>query len=366
MVSTQTLFAENYDEHCVQASAGTFRNCSEDVRFQAHAASSRALEFAAQIRASCGDVRKRACDLRKRATDEPHTGKCDAILVTPISANLIREDSDAATFLDNFSLVMGSKPAISKSQKSPKPQSTVPTLSNSLLTPPTTTRQPSRSPSVETKAIDCLDPFHISCTESYSASVLENADTSDTSAIDWTDLLLPAFVVENKKTDERETKALNQGRMYSVSAVTFLASLGITGYPIYCLITSGSIGGVLVTWHAKAEQVRAQFLSSLPDSELTSYVLQQKIYIMERNIRTFDLSNPIQAFQFATFLLRLREQSEDLRTLFEGKNDEFIKKAQSHELASWTKEAQTNSIQTSLATHPGATETSEAHGGVEV
>jgi hypothetical protein len=56
--------------------------------------------------------------------------------------------------------------------------------------------------------------------------------------------------------NETKTKALNQGRMYSVSAVTFLASLGITGYPVYCLITSGKMGGVLVTWHATKGKVR--------------------------------------------------------------------------------------------------------------
>jgi hypothetical protein len=88
---------------------------------------------------------------------------------------------------------------------------------------------------------------------------------------------------------------------------------------------------------------------------------------MERNIRTYDLSSPIEAFQFATFLLRLREQSEKLKTLFEEKKDEFIQKAQSHELAEWTKEAQTESNlpKTPAAAQPGETDASEAHVGVE-
>jgi hypothetical protein len=81
---------------------------------------------------------------------------------------------------------------------------------------------------------------------------------------------------------------------------------------------------------------------------------------MERNIRTFDLSNPIEAFQFATFLLRLREQSEKLKTLFEEKKNEIIQKAQGHELAEWTKEAQTES------NSPGETDQNKVHADVEV
>ena len=61
---------------------------------------------------------------------------------------------------------------------------------------------------------------------------------------------------------------------------------------------------------------------------------------MERNIRTFDLSSPIQAFQFATFLLRVRAQSEKLKVLFEEKKLEFVEKVKRYELQEWTKKAQ--------------------------
>ena len=38
---------------------------------------------------------------------------------------------------------------------------------------------------------------------------------------------------------------------------------------------------------------------------------------MERNIRKFDISKPLQAFQFATFLLRLKTHSEQFAIDFE-------------------------------------------------
>jgi hypothetical protein len=76
---------------------------------------------------------------------------------------------------------------------------------------------------------------------------------------------------------------------------------------------------------------------------------------MERNIRTFDLSSPIQAFQFATFLLRVRKQSEELENLFGEKKTEFVNKASSNELAKWTKEAQNDSQKIPLAAQPDKT-----------
>jgi hypothetical protein len=64
------------------------------------------------------------------------------------------------------------------------------------------------------------------------------------------------------------------------------------------------------------------------------------MYIIERNIRTFNLSSPIEAFQFASFLIRLREHTDTLKDLFEKKKEEFLKKAERGELPKWTKDAQ--------------------------
>jgi hypothetical protein len=58
---------------------------------------------------------------------------------------------------------------------------------------------------------------------------------------------------------------------------------------------------------------------------------------MERNVRSFDIGNPIQAFQYATFLLRLRERDRVLKKLFEEKGKDV---AQLLEKYPWTKKAQ--------------------------
>ncbi|KAJ6490631.1 hypothetical protein C8R47DRAFT_453779 [Mycena vitilis] len=136
-------------------------------------------------------------------------------------------------------------------------------------------------------------------------------------------LLLPHATAEYKKADADEGKPLNQGRMYLVSVVSFYSTLGIDDYPFYCLVTSGKLGAVLMAWKSSK---------------------QDKIYVMERNVVKFDISLPIQAFQFATFLLRLHDDSlrlaqrvtENLKALGETDGHEFRKR-----IEDWKKISQT-------------------------
>ncbi|KIJ61478.1 hypothetical protein HYDPIDRAFT_159531 [Hydnomerulius pinastri MD-312] len=103
--------------------------------------------------------------------------------------------------------------------------------------------------------------------------------------------------------------------MYCVAAVTFLAALGIEEYPVYGLVTNGNVGAVLLSWKSPASK---------------------NIYIMERSIRTFDLSSPIEAFQFATFLLRLKDQDDRLRRVFQERS--YVRNGQA--VTRWTMQEQ--------------------------
>ncbi|KAJ7455977.1 hypothetical protein B0H11DRAFT_2322162 [Mycena galericulata] len=118
------------------------------------------------------------------------------------------------------------------------------------------------------------------------------------------DLLLPHAVVEYKKHSHSDSKGLNQGRFYLISVVSFYAALGIVDRPFYGLVTSGDRGAILMAWKSK------------PESELAK---RAEIYIMERNVCRMDISNPSEAFQFATFLIRLREDQNELKKLVEEK-----------------------------------------------
>lgn len=67
---------------------------------------------------------------------------------------------------------------------------------------------------------------------------------------------------------------------------------------------------------------------------------------MERNVKTFDIVSPLEAFQFATFLVRLARHSAQLQRLFERVKAEFYEEAQktlksddfkNKKFVSWTK-----------------------------
>ncbi|KAK7062201.1 hypothetical protein R3P38DRAFT_3251543 [Favolaschia claudopus] len=111
-------------------------------------------------------------------------------------------------------------------------------------------------------------------------------------------LLLPYFIVEYKKQNDTAGKALDRGRLDLMALISYYAALGILDFPFYVLVTNGSKGAILMGWKS------TQF---------------ERIYIVERNVVQLDISTPIGAYQFAIFLLRLREKQEDLEAKVKAK-----------------------------------------------
>ncbi|KAG2351287.1 hypothetical protein BDR07DRAFT_1247983, partial [Suillus spraguei] len=83
---------------------------------------------------------------------------------------------------------------------------------------------------------------------------------------------------------------------YLVSAVTFLSEVGITDQPVFGLVVNGTLGAVTMAWMANK-------------------VCQ--IYVMERNVRYYDIRDPLQALQFVSILPRLARHGLNLRGLLE-------------------------------------------------
>ncbi|KAJ7766884.1 hypothetical protein B0H16DRAFT_1522724 [Mycena metata] len=205
--------------------------------------------------------------IQRRARLEPSKGKCDVILFAHIP-NEYNLGKDA-------SLLTSSQ--IAKTAKS-------------AAGPP----KSSTSPSIP-KTLDHLDsaewlhnPFLV-CTNAATDPTQLSSHLPSPPSFDG-QLVLPHFTAEYKKND-KETKPLNQGRMYLVSVCAFYSALGVEDYPFFCLVTSGTLGAILMAWKSSK---------------------RGQTYIMERNIIKLDLSSPIDALQFATFLLRLYEDSKEL------------------------------------------------------
>lgn len=283
--------------------------------------------------------------LKERVALEPRTGKCDAIFITSVSLGNSPGELNAKEYLMESGLIKQPNFTPPKSQSVENVQVTDAEVfsSSSHLSPTAASRQgqpnlPMVLSSQQKKILK--NPLRFSCTESNSASALPTPTPECSAPFDPNAVSLSGFVAEYKKWNDDETKALHQERTYLVSLVTYLAALGIKGFGVFGLITSGQVGGILMAWQSKIDDVRA-FVPFILCCHLIVYSRSQQIYIIERNIRTFDLSSPIQTFQFASFLIRLREHTETLKELFNDKAAEIWKKAENGELPKWTKEAQT-------------------------
>ncbi|KAI0798237.1 hypothetical protein C8Q75DRAFT_741075 [Abortiporus biennis] len=105
-------------------------------------------------------------------------------------------------------------------------------------------------------------------------------------------IFIPVGFGEYKKPNQKEKQATNQARLYCIAAVRYLASIGITDYPIYVFATHGTIAGLMMGWYSSKNE---------------------NTYIMERNTRKFDIRQPIQAFHLATVILRLKVKADELK-----------------------------------------------------
>ncbi|KAK0476505.1 hypothetical protein IW261DRAFT_1491507 [Armillaria novae-zelandiae] len=139
------------------------------------------------------------------------------------------------------------------------------------------------------KEKDLQNPFAVNCSE----TCFDKPERLPVAIIDiqqlLTKLLLAVLVAEYKKPSTSYMKALYQVKMYLEGSVRYLASLGITNRAVFGLATNGVQGAILMAW-----------FSGITDT----------VYIVERNLRTFNISSPIQVYHFMTVLLRLRQDSD--------------------------------------------------------
>ncbi|KAJ6490613.1 hypothetical protein C8R47DRAFT_1214905 [Mycena vitilis] len=221
--------------------------------------------------------------VRARSLKEPIDGKCDGLLCVVI---------DDTHGLKNEEIMRHNKKGCSKSPAllppdkctpEPAPSGSKSALSQSI--PGLSSKRGSSG----SKYSERLSPSDLAMLQNPFYAKKASVKPRETLALSPSDveipsfdglLLLPHATVEYKKADTDEGNPLNQGRMYLVSVTSLYSTLGIDDYSFYCLVTSGKLGAVLMAWKSSK---------------------QDRIYVMERNIVTLDISSPIQAFQFATF-----------------------------------------------------------------
>ncbi|KAG2115581.1 hypothetical protein BD769DRAFT_1073401 [Suillus cothurnatus] len=229
---------------------------------------------------------------------DPGTGKCDAILVIPcpgVATAMLQRISgvdEQENFLKSFMLIQGPKPEKSDSKAIGK------TIGHRQKTTSGRSLQvPSSSRISESDRNKLHNPFLYhpdsnKATQKKETILPKNISCDEPSG---KDLLLPVLLAEYKKRDESAiSTAMNQMKTYLVSAITFLSELGITDKPVFGLVVNGTLGAITMGWKTNG-----------------------KIYIMERNVRHYDIRDPFQALQFVSILPRLARHGHSLRRLLE-------------------------------------------------
>ncbi|KAK0225428.1 hypothetical protein IW262DRAFT_686231 [Armillaria fumosa] len=174
---------------------------------------------------------------------------------------------------------------------------------------------------LKTKDEDYMHPFAVSCAETKIAPKIEypTGTVMDITKL-VAKLLLAVLVVEYKKRTQTYAKALVQAKMYLEASVRYLASLGVHKQAVFALTTDGVEGAVLMAWCSS-------------DSE--------RVYIVERNVRTFNISQPIEVYHFVTVLLRLRKYGD---TILKDAVESALK-AKDFQPSTWSKTAQFNRME---------------------
>ncbi|KAG1855963.1 hypothetical protein F4604DRAFT_1590554 [Suillus subluteus] len=243
------------------------------------------------------------------SSKDPVTGKCDAILVIPcsgVTTAILRRISnidEQEKLLRSFVLVQGPKPEkldASTGETSYQVAKTVGhsrrTTSGKSLQVPSSSRV---SESIKLDRAQLHNPFLYHPDGNRATHIKETLPSQDTSrdAPSTQDLLLPVLLAEYKKRDESAiSTAMNQMKTYLVSAVTFISEFGITEQPVFGLVVNGALGAITMAW--KKNDVC-------------------RIYVMERNVRHYDIRDPLQALQFVSILPRLARHGLGLRRLLE-------------------------------------------------
>ncbi|KAK0204508.1 hypothetical protein DFS33DRAFT_1486773 [Desarmillaria ectypa] len=209
--------------------------------------------------------------VKKRAQEEPDNAKCDSCLAFPLTiAESIPKRSRPEPLMRGWDNLKPSLPDDQPNQ--PKVEEKAPETART-----------------EAEKQRMKSPFYTNASETKALNLTQEELKKIVESL-LGKHLLSVLIGEYKKPEEEDGKAVNQCKMYLVSAVMHLKSLGITRYPVFGLATNGTLGALLCCWY-----------SSRLD----------RVFIMDRNIRHFDISSPIQTYHFMAFLLRLRQWNDE-------------------------------------------------------
>ncbi|KAH7923387.1 hypothetical protein BV22DRAFT_1093049 [Leucogyrophana mollusca] len=333
-----------YMVHCNAAYAAAAREFKRNTTLweamnQASFASSQAHLFHVNVTNRSADSKALHLSVQHHSLKEPVTGRCDAILVAPCQnlASLIRSSLPSRVkkvkFLHRFALVRhpGFEEELEETDEDPEPHQSPGTDRPTFVKIKSQYLQPPSKPlefegklagSEELRENYLENSFSVNPSPLVSSPTPKQAQGGRMGRRPQgkhdQDLLLPVLVAEYKKKSASTVfQSMNQTRIYCVSSLKFLEAIGITNQPIFGLVVSGTKGVLWLAWSNG-----------------------QKTFIMERNVRQYDLQDPLQTFQLAIFLSRLSRHGAQLQATVRAKQGEIIDRAKVVALPAWSKISQ--------------------------
>ncbi|KAJ7894714.1 hypothetical protein B0H14DRAFT_3426745 [Mycena olivaceomarginata] len=253
---------------------------------------------------------KLAQKVKQRSRQEPPSGICDAVMFAHIKMS---QNVDEMSFIKPHNV----EPTISEPEAGTAPP------------PPPPTQLPLHNPSGSSAAKRGKADSN---KKTASSSVLRANEIKRALhnpfdvAVEECDVAVPSDPMldgsdsENYKKFEVDfARALNQGRMYLISLVSYYAGMGIENRDFFCTVTNGMEGVVLMAWRSSETR---------------------RVYLLDRNPYKFTLTRPIEAFHYATVLLRLRDDRDELVQLVEEKLQGTNREALLESMTKWSKKLQ--------------------------
>ncbi len=151
---------------------------------------------------------------------------------------------------------------------------------------------------------------------------------------------LPVLLVKHQDDDEDDklqTPTSNMQRINCVSAVRFLAALGIKDFPVYGLSTYGPRSSLCQAWHSGADNVGAGYdlalTSAVEFCGTNQHVCPQCCYLVDQIPAKYQLniSDTEGIRRYIAFLAKMKAHAEDLRSRFESVRDSIVEKLSTDE-----------------------------------
>jgi hypothetical protein len=191
--------------------------------------------------------------IKTHSSKDPVTGICDAVLTIPFSDDatamlqaILSSSGEQAKPLKSFMLVQNPN-----SEEHDAPQNDQDITANRKPKSNTSLDVTSADEKMELAKVESLlrDLFLQCDPDNKPATIWQENDAVPSKNTSNDELLLPVLLAEYKKKGKMAiSTAVNQMRMYQVSAVTFLSMLGITDQPVFGLVVEGALGAITMAW----------------------------------------------------------------------------------------------------------------------